>query len=65
MIVKNKLTEEQVRIIKEFYKPYDKQFGAKPLAEKFGIHISTVNAVAMGRTYKEKEDFLAWYSKRS
>ncbi|MDS7057068.1 NUMOD4 motif-containing HNH endonuclease [Klebsiella pneumoniae] len=47
-----KLTMEEVKYIKENYKPRDKEFGAKALAEKFGVHSITIGKVAK-RDYHE------------
>ena len=37
-----KLTDDEVKYIIENYKPRDKKFGRKALAEKFGVHITTI-----------------------
>lgn len=47
-----KLTAEQVHYIREFYKPRDKKFGAKPLAKRFNVSISTITNLVCGETYK-------------
>lgn len=46
--VQSKLTNKQVRFIKENYKPFDPVFGAKPLSEKFNVGKSTVSRIANG-----------------
>lgn len=48
----SRLTAEQVRYIRKNYKPYDKEFGAKPLARKFNVSISAIKDVIRFRTYK-------------
>lgn len=46
-----KLTEEQVIYIRTVYKPRDKNFGIKPLAEKFGVGRSTIQRIVHGVCY--------------
>jgi len=48
-----KLTNEQVAYILKNYKPFDNQYGAKPLSEKFNVARSTISRIAKGkrRTY--------------
>lgn len=46
------LTEEQVREIREIYKPRDKQYGMIALAKKYGVSEPVINRVAHGRSYK-------------
>lgn len=43
-----KLTDEQVMFIKKNYKPRDPYYGAKPLAEMFGVSLSLVSKVGIG-----------------
>ncbi|UGO48010.1 HNH endonuclease [Bacillus phage vB_BanS_MrDarsey] len=47
-----KLSLEDVKYIKENYQPRHKEFGAKALAEKFGVHSITIGKVAK-RDYHE------------
>ena len=47
-----KLTAEQVRWIRENYKPYDPNFGASALARKFNVSPRTIRRVVKGITYK-------------
>ena len=51
---RSKLTEDDVRFIRENYKPYDKQFGANALAEKFGVARQTIGAVASGQNWGDE-----------
>lgn len=43
-----KLSNKAVLFIKENYKPFHPLFGAKPLAEKFGVDKSTICEIAKG-----------------
>ncbi len=47
-----KLSDEQVRYIREHYKPFDKEFGARPLGAKFGIAHSEISRIATRKTYR-------------
>ena len=47
-----KLTEEQVIYCREHYVPGDKEFGLKPLAEKFGVSRDNIKDCVHGKTYK-------------
>lgn len=47
-----KLSDEAVLYIRKVYIPYDPQFGAKTLAEVFGVDASTIRRAAYGDTYK-------------
>lgn len=51
--VNAKLTTEQVRYIRENYKPYSKEFGTVALGIKFGVNNSTIGDIVRGVTYKE------------
>ena len=42
----NKLTEKQVRFIRENHKPYHQILGTKPLAERFGVSRGTITEIA-------------------
>lgn len=48
-----KLTYKQVSWIKENYKPFDKNLGAKPLSIKFGVSPKTISAVVSGQNWKK------------
>ncbi len=48
----SKLNSEQVRRIRENYKPYDKKYGVTALAKKFNVGTSTIMRVIQGETYK-------------
>ena len=48
----SKLTEEDVRYIRNHYIPYDELYGAKALAKKFNIDTYTVNNVYYRKTWK-------------
>lgn len=47
-----KLTNEQVVYIRNVYVPRDKNFGAKALADKFGVSFGTIGSVVRGEHYK-------------
>lgn len=49
---RNKLSYEDVSFILENYIPRDKQFGAKALAEQFGVTHQTICAVASGQNWR-------------
>lgn len=44
-----KLTEEQVIEIRSVYIPYDKQYGATPLALKYGVDKSLISGIASSK----------------
>lgn len=46
------LTQEDVDLIRKLYIPRDKEFGIKPLANKFGVHFKTIQAVVSMKTWK-------------
>ena len=48
-----KLTDDQVRYVRENYIPYDKEFGARALASKFGIAHSEISRIANRKTYRD------------
>lgn len=48
-----KLTKEQVIFCREHYAPGDKEFGLRPLAEKFGVSIDAIKDLVHGKTYKD------------
>lgn len=43
-----KLTDEQVRFIRNNYKPRDTLFGAKALAHRFGVSLSLISKIGIG-----------------
>lgn len=47
-----KLTDEQVRYIREVYTPYDKEFGSRALGKRFGVDRTVIDYVVKGKTYK-------------
>lgn len=49
---RHKLSNEDVLFILEHYAPRDKRFGAKALAEQFGVAHQTVCAVISGQNWK-------------
>lgn len=48
-----KLTNEQVRWIRENYIPYHKKFGTRGLGEKFGVNHSIISKIVNGKSYKD------------
>lgn len=50
-----KLSEQDVRFIKENYVPRDKEYGAQALSKRFGVAHQTISAVAAGQNWKEEE----------
>ena len=52
---RRKLSEDDVRFIREHYKPYDKEFGMPGLANKFGVGKSVIDYVIRRKTYKNVE----------
>lgn len=49
-----KLTDEQVRYIRENYIPYDKNFGGTAFAKKFNVCAETIYLVLKNLHYKDK-----------
>ena len=49
-----KLTWEQVREIRENYKPWDREFGGQALAKKYGVGDSTIDTIIRGMTWQNK-----------
>lgn len=47
----HKLTKEDVKYIRAAHKPWDKVFGSKPLAERFGVNQQTITDVVHGRSW--------------
>ena len=50
---KAKLTEEQVRYIRENYVPRHREFGANALARKFNVCTNTISSLVNYRTYQD------------
>lgn len=48
----HKLTEEDVRYIRKLYKKCDKNFGAVPLGQKFGVDRTTILDIISGKTWR-------------
>lgn len=48
-----KLTEDDVRFIRDNYKPHDKEFGARPMAKKFNIDHSSLIKIANRKCYSD------------
>lgn len=48
----HKLTEEQVKYIKENYKPRDKEYGARALARKFNVSTGPIQNILSGKGWK-------------
>ncbi len=46
-----KLTNEQVRYIREVYIPHDSKFGVRALARQFGVNHKTVSGIIHGKRY--------------
>ncbi len=49
---KSKLTIENVRFIRNVYVKGDKEFGARPLARRFGVSQPAILSIINGETYK-------------
>ncbi len=47
----HKLTNEDVEYIKSVHKPWDKEFGSKPLAKQFNVNPQTITDIIHGRTW--------------
>lgn len=47
-----KLSDLDVEFIKKNFKPYDKEFGAKPLAKKYGVSDTQIRHIVKGRSRK-------------
>nr|DAV04592.1 MAG TPA: homing endonuclease [Caudoviricetes sp.] len=48
----SKLSEEDVKWIREHYKPFDKEFGATALGKKFNMNNCNISRLARGLRYK-------------
>jgi hypothetical protein len=49
---RSKLTEEQVKYIRENYIPYDSQFGTRALGRKFSVSQRTICIIIKNKTWK-------------
>lgn len=47
-----KLTEENVRYIKKYYKAHDKNYGSRALAKKFHVSTGPIDAIIGGKSWK-------------
>ena len=50
----SKFNAEEIKYIRENYKPRDENFGARALAKKFGVIDATITKIVKGETYKEQ-----------
>lgn len=50
--IPRKLSDEQIKYIKENYIPRDRKFGARALSKKFGTHHSTIESIIHEKTYR-------------
>lgn len=50
-----KLTREQIREIRDSYKPWDRECGGRALARKYGVNDSTIDEIIRGRRWKDPE----------
>lgn len=50
---KRKLTNDQIRYIRENYKPGDRKYGSRALAKELGIDRSAISLIINGVTYKD------------
>lgn len=48
-----KLNAEQIKYIREVYKPRDSKFGARALAKKFNVSLTTIRDIVHRRKYKD------------
>lgn len=48
----SKFTEDQIKYIREVYKPNDKEFGAKALSERYKVHRSVISRIVNRKRYK-------------
>ena len=49
---RNKLSDDQVDFVRNNYIPGDSEYGAKALAEKFGVAPQTISAINSGQNWK-------------
>ena len=54
--LKHKLKNNDVLLIRAVYHPHDKEFGAVPLAKKFGVSRSTIERAAKHKSWKYTEE---------
>ena len=50
--VNAKFNAEEIKEIREIYKPRDKKFGQAALAKKYGVHHDTIQKIVNHKTYK-------------
>lgn len=48
----HKLTDDEVRYIKEHYKPYDRKYGINALARKFQVSTCPIDRIVNGKGWK-------------
>ena len=47
------LTNDQVKYVREVYKPCDKEFGQSALARHFGVSVGIIGGIVRGETYTD------------
>lgn len=52
-ILRRKLSDDDVRFIKNNFKPYDKEFGVRALCRKFNVSHSTISSIIKNIRYKD------------
>ena len=52
---KRVLTNEEVKCIREIYKPFDKEFGQQKLADIFGVTVGVIGKIVRGEIYTDIE----------
>lgn len=50
-----KLSDEAVKFIRKYYKPYDKDFNRKVMARLFNVSISVIGSLISGKSYSNVE----------
>lgn len=50
---RRKLSEEEAVYVKKYHKPYDNEYGARALANKFGVNRSVIDDIIRGKTYRK------------
>ena len=50
---KAKLTNEEAAFCRKVYKPHDKEFGLKALAERFGVNVRNMYNIITGKSYTD------------
>lgn len=48
----SKFSEEDIKWIKEHYKPNNRKFGSRAIAKKYNVHHSTIGKILRNETYK-------------